>query len=168
MKERPGKHELSQYLSGWKEIANYLGKGVRTAQRYERELGLPVRRPAGKSAGSVVAVKAELDGWVQASPIRESYPLQENDTKKAYEESARSIKVAVAETRRLRDQMMELRLQVRQSVELLRHSVNELQGGLVPNQRKEVSLSIAQMAGEDVRENELNLIRPYRNSAKVS
>ena len=31
-----------QVLNGWKEIANYLGKGVRTVQRYEREFGLPV------------------------------------------------------------------------------------------------------------------------------
>jgi len=59
-----------QFLSGWKEIANYLRKGVRTVQRYERELGLPVHRPAGKPAGYVIATKSELDGWVNAGPIR--------------------------------------------------------------------------------------------------
>ena len=58
------------FLSGWKEIANYLGKGVRTVQRYERELRLPVHRPNGKSAGSVIATKAELDSWVNASPTQ--------------------------------------------------------------------------------------------------
>ena len=62
----PAKFEI---LSGWKEIANYLGKGVRTVQRYERELGLPVHRPAGKPAGSVIAAKAELDAWVKAGPV---------------------------------------------------------------------------------------------------
>jgi hypothetical protein len=56
-------------LSGWKDIANYLGKGVRTAQRYERELRLPVRRPAGKSRGSVLATRADLDEWVSQSPM---------------------------------------------------------------------------------------------------
>jgi len=35
------------FLDGWKEISNYLGKGVRTAQRYEQELGLPIRRTVG-------------------------------------------------------------------------------------------------------------------------
>ncbi len=30
-------------LNSWKEIACYLGRGVRTVQRYERDLGLPVR-----------------------------------------------------------------------------------------------------------------------------
>jgi len=36
-----------EILSGWKEIACHLGRGVRTVQRYERELGLPIRRPLG-------------------------------------------------------------------------------------------------------------------------
>jgi len=53
-----------EILSGWKEIANYLGKGVRTVQRYERDLGLPVHRLAGKPAGYVIATKSELDEWV--------------------------------------------------------------------------------------------------------
>src|SRR5215831_20549512 len=69
-----GKLEI---ISGWKDIATYLQKGVRTVQRYEREIGLPVRRPAGKSAGSVMATKAELDGWIAASPIREAFRLPE-------------------------------------------------------------------------------------------
>ena len=30
-------------LNGWKEIANHLGKAVRTAQRWEQDLDLPVR-----------------------------------------------------------------------------------------------------------------------------
>lgn len=40
-----------EILSGWKEIANYLRKGVRTVQRYERELGLPIRRPFQETCG---------------------------------------------------------------------------------------------------------------------
>ena len=58
------------FLSGWKEIATYLGMGVRTVQRYERELRLPVHRPNGKSAGAVIATKAELDAWVNAGPTQ--------------------------------------------------------------------------------------------------
>jgi len=60
----------TEILSGWKEIAHYLGKGVRTVQRYEREIRLPIHRPAGKSHGAVVASKIELDRWVTASPSR--------------------------------------------------------------------------------------------------
>lgn len=57
-------------LSGWKDIANYLGRGVRTVQRYERKLRLPVQRPRGRSRGSVMATRADLDGWVSQSPTR--------------------------------------------------------------------------------------------------
>ncbi|HKS72521.1 MAG TPA: hypothetical protein VJQ82_04945, partial [Terriglobales bacterium] len=53
-------------LHGWKEIANYMRKGVRSVQRYERDLGLPIHRIAGKSGSAVLASKAELDAWVSA------------------------------------------------------------------------------------------------------
>ena len=59
----------SEYLSGWKDIANYLGKSVRTVQRYERHLGLPVHRLSRGFQGSVIAAKAEVDAWVKASPL---------------------------------------------------------------------------------------------------
>jgi len=59
-----------EIFSGWKEVANYLGKGVRTVQRYEHQLALPIHRPAGKPAGSVIATKKELDDWVNASPTQ--------------------------------------------------------------------------------------------------
>jgi hypothetical protein len=59
-------------LRGWKDIASYLGKGVRTVQRYERELRLPVRRLAAGDRGSVTAFRHELDAWVLASPMRSS------------------------------------------------------------------------------------------------
>jgi hypothetical protein len=75
MKPSAKKVASQQFLSGWKDIASYLGKGVRTVQRYERDLALPVRRPAGKSTGSVVATRAELDAWVGASPIRAAFRL---------------------------------------------------------------------------------------------
>lgn len=60
---------LHAVLSGWKDIANYLGRGVRTVQRYERELGLPVRRPASKLRSSVIATQSELDSWVASSRL---------------------------------------------------------------------------------------------------
>lgn len=59
----------AKILTGWKEIATYLRKGVRTVQRYERELGLPIRRFAGKSKGSVLAMKADIDGWLPGCPL---------------------------------------------------------------------------------------------------
>jgi len=40
-------------LNSWKEIATYLSRGVRTVQRWERELKLPVHR-IGKGKRSPV------------------------------------------------------------------------------------------------------------------
>lgn len=56
-------------LNSWKEIAQYLGRGVRTVQRWEAELGLPVRRPRGKRRSAVIAVTGELDRWMQHRPL---------------------------------------------------------------------------------------------------
>ena len=55
-------------LNSWKEIAQYLGRGVRTVQRYENDLDLPVRRPRGKSRSAVIAIPEELDAWVRRAP----------------------------------------------------------------------------------------------------
>jgi len=56
---------MSVALTSWKEIGQYLGKGVRTVQRWERELALPIRRPAEASRGSVLAYPEELDAWTR-------------------------------------------------------------------------------------------------------
>jgi hypothetical protein len=122
------KRRSSQFLSGWKEIANYLGKGVRTVQRYERQMGLPVRRPAGRSCGSVVAVRAELDGWVKASPIRQAFRLR--NTSLESPSPAQAIRMGVAELIQLRQQMSKLRSEMNKSLQLLRNSIYALQGEL--------------------------------------
>ena len=61
---------MATVLNSWKEIAAYLGRGVRTAQRWERELALPVRRPRGKDRSAVFAVPGEIDGWLAKCPPR--------------------------------------------------------------------------------------------------
>ncbi|MGC2694234.1 MAG: hypothetical protein WA738_00430 [Candidatus Angelobacter sp.] len=61
-------------LNSWKEVAEYMGRGVRTVQRWERELNLPVRRPRGKSRSAVIAFKSELDRWLRASADEQLLP----------------------------------------------------------------------------------------------
>ncbi len=61
---------VAKVLNSWKEIAAHLGRGVRTVQRWERDFGLPVRRPSGRSRSAVVAVPAELDAWVHHAATR--------------------------------------------------------------------------------------------------
>src|SRR5215469_15397448 len=51
-------------LETWGEIAAYLGREIRTVQRWEKTMGLPVRRLVGGPEKSrVFAFKQELDLW---------------------------------------------------------------------------------------------------------
>jgi tetratricopeptide (TPR) repeat protein len=50
-------------LDSWKEIAAYLRRSVRSARRWEKEEGLPVRRHTHGKGDSVYAYKTELDRW---------------------------------------------------------------------------------------------------------
>jgi Tol biopolymer transport system component len=54
---------LEDRLDSWKAIAAYLGRGVRTVQRWEREEGLPVHRHLHDKRGSIYARKEELAAW---------------------------------------------------------------------------------------------------------
>jgi len=47
-------------LTGWKEIAKYLGCTVKTAMRLRRDEGLPVKR----KGGNVRATRDGVDRWV--------------------------------------------------------------------------------------------------------
>jgi hypothetical protein len=62
-------------LNSWKEIASYLGRGVRTAQRWEK-YGLPVRRLAPGPRASVIADAREIDKWIQSAKAH-GFPAEE-------------------------------------------------------------------------------------------
>jgi adenylate cyclase len=78
---------MQERLDSWKEIAAYLKRGVRTAQRWEREEGLPVRRLKHDTLGSVYAFRAELDQWWRSR--------QAGDVETAAAPAARAPAVAV-------------------------------------------------------------------------
>lgn len=77
--------QTGQVLTSWKEIAAYMGKGVRTVQRWESEMELPVRRP-GADRHIVLAFPQELDAWarrkleVPPQPKTTSKEMQEQHT----------------------------------------------------------------------------------------
>ena len=58
-----------QLLSGWKEIATHLHRGVRTVQRWELT-GLPIHRVGAISRSPVIAYAEELEEWGKAAPMR--------------------------------------------------------------------------------------------------
>jgi len=61
-------------LDSWKAIAAYLGRGVRTVQRWEREEGLPVHRLAHEKRGSVYARRNEIDAWWESRRVMLTHP----------------------------------------------------------------------------------------------
>ncbi|HTP70249.1 MAG TPA: hypothetical protein VMJ35_15170 [Dongiaceae bacterium] len=58
-----GRSEHGGLLDSWKEIASFLGREVRTAQRWEKSEQLPVHRHIHRKNGTVYAFKAELEAW---------------------------------------------------------------------------------------------------------
>ena len=56
------------FLNSWKEVAQYVGRSPRTIQRWEKDLGFPVHRPAGKLRSAVIALTAEVDEWIKKTP----------------------------------------------------------------------------------------------------
>ncbi len=61
--------EKPQMLNSWKEIASFLDRGVRTVQRWEHELQLPVHRIGKGKRSPVYALVPELKFWVATSGI---------------------------------------------------------------------------------------------------
>jgi len=70
----------SDRLSGWKEIAAYLRRSVRAAQRWEHELGLPVKRVKTVAGQVVFASRTDLDAWlVQQQSVIHAEPVEPID-----------------------------------------------------------------------------------------
>lgn len=59
-------------LTSWKEIADYLGVNVRTAQKWEQERQLPVRRLPG-AKGRVSADPDEIDRWKREALVKAAW-----------------------------------------------------------------------------------------------
>ena len=56
-------NESSERLDGWKEIATYLKRDVRTVNRWEDQEGLPIHRHIHGKRASVYAYPSELSAW---------------------------------------------------------------------------------------------------------
>jgi hypothetical protein len=106
-------------LTSWKEIARYMGKGVRTVQRWEVDFGLPVRRPNGANKKAILARPSDLDAWIamRCSVSRRSLEKQ----------SALSVRTSLSaelETARLlRESQRELRAELHAEIAALKARV---------------------------------------------
>jgi hypothetical protein len=140
--------EHGEIFSGWKDVAGYLGKGVRTAQRYERDLKLPIRRPGGKSKGAVVALKADLDSWLINIPLLEGFgrpvPAIENRALlRGFTREMMQMRRVREETRRIREETRRIREQTVQVRKELTAGRDEL-GATMELLYKSLGLSFAE------------------------
>ncbi|HLY97569.1 MAG TPA: hypothetical protein VKT33_00740 [Candidatus Angelobacter sp.] len=90
----------NEILNSWKEIAAYLDRGVRTVQRWEADLHLPVRRPSGRGRSAVIAMRGEIDAWLRACPLEKRQKHLTTD-----ENSALFCQELLNVTRRLRTEV---------------------------------------------------------------
>jgi hypothetical protein len=70
---------LSKMLSSWKEIAHFFGKGVRTVQRWEKTLDLPIHRPPGAPSNVVLARTSDLEEWMHGGHANRAAIEQDED-----------------------------------------------------------------------------------------
>jgi hypothetical protein len=119
-----------ELLTSWKEIANFLGKGVRTVQRWEATLGLPVIRPADNRSGIVMARPSDLEAWLLNGRQRSLAKLhgqdrQDDGVHATFSECVRELKRYHAEVRTLCDQMNATKESLKQEIERLKFLYGE-------------------------------------------
>ncbi len=126
--------DRSTVLTSWKDIARYMGKGVRTVQRWEQDFGLPVRRPQGSNKKAVLARPRDLDAWValrctsRAERVSIDGPGSMDRPHSSVSLTALSLLNARIETARLlRDNNLALTKEVKAAVEELRSRVESIQ-----------------------------------------
>jgi hypothetical protein len=123
----------SRVLSSWKDIARYMGKGVRTVQRWERDFGLPVRRARGANRKAILARPADLDAWVALQcPSRNSGTAVVGQKTALVADGAHLRTLMLLNTqmetsRMLRYSMRTLMSEVHQAVDRLRCQIDTLQ-----------------------------------------
>jgi hypothetical protein len=110
----PSTRKEAKVLGSWKEIAAYLGKGVRTVQRWEHELDLPVSRPQKAHKGHVLTSTDKLDQWVAAKWI------QLGSRKEPPPNRQTLTAASISDFRRLRQEIRDLSRDLRHAIESLR------------------------------------------------
>jgi phage terminase Nu1 subunit (DNA packaging protein) len=147
---RPSK-QSSELLNSWKEISSYVGRGVRTVQRWERDFGLPVRRPGGHIRGAVIALRSDIDQWLSTRAAREAvssvrpkktFDMAQNGGRLAGNLDAMKERYAklIEENRRLRDNLARITSITNRLREEMQHRRGTLVSGATINAFDQVSV----------------------------
>src|SRR6202035_1232634 len=119
--------EESTVLSSWKDIARYLGKGVRTVQRWERHLGLPVRRPIGAAQKSaVVLYRGDVDAWLATRFSARALEKDGGQRNQSSRSARTTLREGIRTARELRTANHNLTEQISASIRLLTERCDRL------------------------------------------
>jgi hypothetical protein len=100
---------MTSVLTSWKEISSYVGRGVRTVQRWESEFGFPVRRIKPGKKSVVLAIPTEIDAWLQA----QQFPDGQLDSVESERAALfRTVRELRSENRDLRSENRDLQRQL--------------------------------------------------------
>ena len=109
-------------LSSWKEIAAYLGRGVRTVQRYE-QAGLPVRRLRHGRRSPVVAEARDIDLWLQSAQAH-GFSVRQSREQLFFRGA---LVASIHQARLLRQELMQLRESQRKDLNKLFATIARLE-----------------------------------------
>src|SRR5579875_3104083 len=125
----PNSADKTAVLTSWKEIANYLGKGVRTVQRWEQDFGLPVRRPLGSNKKAILARPRDLDAWVALRCSSRAVCSVDQGLLHRPIAMLTSLNIGIETSRQLRHSNQALLYEVKSALDQLRTQLDAIQIG---------------------------------------
>jgi hypothetical protein len=128
--------EKPEMLNSWKEIAAYLDRGVRTVQRWERDLRLPVHRIGKGKRSPVFASVHELKFWITTSGVNSTHPpngpilVAANSAKSHNNTAIETSHRLLAESLKLVRSVAETSVRQQRQAELLQKRIHEMRSRL--------------------------------------
>lgn len=126
-------------LNSWKEIASFLDRGVRTVQRWERDLQLPVHRIGRGTRSPVYATARELRFWMATSDADSVRPRPAGHPVFVTPNGGKTSRAAIQESRRLIAESLRLARSVaatsvrhQRQAELLQKRILEIRSRIRP------------------------------------
>jgi len=113
-------------LNSWKEIAAYLQRGIRTAQRWERELKMPVHRVGRGKRSPVYASVAELKFWLATSGVDRGKAPEIQVAKKLNPSTIEYSRELLSRVHELAREVAEASVRQRRHAELLQKRILEI------------------------------------------
>ena len=132
----PPNDQSHAILNSWKEIAGYLGRGVRTVQRWEQELQLPVHRIGKGRRSPVFAVVLELKFWMVTAGRNAFNPVEIRKMQQDWNGPKRGAQLA-AKLHQLAQAVAASSVRHQRNAEALEKNILALRSRVSPRKSKE-------------------------------